>query len=260
MSGAARSCRDASSNMGPCGPVPSLLHRHRPATPWRAGRRAGRSLHRPAPGCTGGPPRPSAPSRRRPACRHDRTVLDHPGLRHHRLPARRHPRPAATTLPHRPHRVGGIDLEQATNPGRAGGGPGACGRTRRLHRRRPCRQGAGHNRPDRLHHSPGRLRPAQAPRQGQARQARSVTALQVLPQAARTSSGCSPSATRSSAPSWPLSAGPRLGRNPPTGPPSTATTRPCASACRPSSPTSASPPTAAPQHRQPFVDPDSSSC
>jgi hypothetical protein len=28
--------------MGPCGPIPSLLHRHRPATPGRARRRAGR--------------------------------------------------------------------------------------------------------------------------------------------------------------------------------------------------------------------------
>jgi hypothetical protein len=51
------------------------------------------------------------------------------------------------------------------------------------------------------------------------------------------------------APFWPVSAAPGWGASPPTGPPSTATTRPCASACRPSSPTSASPP-AAPQHRQ----------
>jgi hypothetical protein len=67
--------------------------------------------------------------------------------------------------------------EQATDPGRAGGGPGAFGRTRRLHRRRPGRQGAGDGRPDRLHHPPGRLRPAQAPRQGPDRQTRPVTAL-----------------------------------------------------------------------------------
>jgi hypothetical protein len=50
---------------------------------------------------------------------------------------------------------------------------------------------------------------------------------------------------------------PRLGRKPTPGPPSTATTRPCASACRPSLPTSASP--LAPQHRQQFVDPRSAS-
>src|SRR6266581_4797997 len=35
-----------------------------------------------------------------PACGHDRAVLHHPGLRRHRRPARRHPRPAAATRPH----------------------------------------------------------------------------------------------------------------------------------------------------------------
>jgi hypothetical protein len=68
---------------------------------------------------------------------------------------------------------------------------------------------------------------------------------------------CWPSATRSSAPSWPASAAPGWAANPPAGLSSTATTRPCASACRPCSPTSASPP--APRQRQHFVDPDSSS-
>jgi hypothetical protein len=78
-------------------------------------------------------------------------------------------------------RIGGIDLNKATDPGCAGGGPGVCRRTRRLHRRRPGRQGAGDGRPDRLHDPPGRLRPAQAPRQRPARQTRPVTALPGLP-------------------------------------------------------------------------------
>jgi hypothetical protein len=55
-----------------------------------------------------------------------------------------------------------------------------------------------------------------------------------------------------------VSAAPDSAANPHTGPPSTATTRPSASACRPSSMTSASPP-AVPRHRQPFVDPASAS-
>jgi hypothetical protein len=74
MRRAARSCRDANSNMGPCGPFPSLLHRHRPATPGRAHRRAGRPLDRPAPGHAGPPPRPSTPPRRR-RRPHQRLVL-----------------------------------------------------------------------------------------------------------------------------------------------------------------------------------------
>jgi hypothetical protein len=65
MSRAARSCRNATSNMGPCGPVPSLLHRHLPATPRRPHRRAGRPLDRPAPGRAGPPPRPRASPCRR---------------------------------------------------------------------------------------------------------------------------------------------------------------------------------------------------
>jgi hypothetical protein len=65
VSRAARSCRNATSDMGPCGPVPSLLHRHLPATPWRPHRRAGRPVDRPASGCAGPPPRPCAPPCRR---------------------------------------------------------------------------------------------------------------------------------------------------------------------------------------------------
>jgi hypothetical protein len=70
-------------------------------------------------------------------------VLDHPGLRHHRLPCRRHPRPAAAAVPDRPHPHRRHRPEQATDPSRAGSGSGAFGRTRRLYRRRPGRQGAG---------------------------------------------------------------------------------------------------------------------
>jgi hypothetical protein len=182
----------------------------------------------------------------------------HPGLHRHRLPCRRHARRAAAALPHRPDPGRRHRPEQATDAGRAGGGPGPGRRTRRLHRRRPCRQGPGDGRPDRLHPPPGRLRPAQAARQGPARQTRPVTALPDPPPAARTIAALLASATRSSAPSSRVSATHGWAANPPTGPASTATTRRSASACRPSSPTSASQP-AAPQHRQPFVDPDSSS-
>jgi hypothetical protein len=47
---------------------------------------------------------------------------------------------------------------------------------------------------------------------------------------------------------------PRMGRKPPTGPASTATTKPSASPCKPSSTTSASPPSEPLRHRQLFVD------
>ena len=142
------------------------------------------------------------PPDRHPPCGHDRTVLHHPGLHRHRLSARRHPRPTAATLPHRPHPRGRHRPQQATDASRAGGSPGACGRTRRLHRQRPGRQGPDDGRPDRLHHPPGRLRPAQAARQGPARQARPGTPLPRSPHPPPAPSPrCWPSATRSSAPS-----------------------------------------------------------
>jgi hypothetical protein len=47
---------------------------------------------------------------------------------------------------------------------------------------------------------------------------------------------------------------PRMAANPPTGPASTATTKPSGSTCTPSSTTSASPPPEPPRHRQLFVD------
>jgi hypothetical protein len=61
-------------------------------------------------------------------------------------------------------------------------------------------------------------------------------------------------ATRSSAPSSPGSEAHDWAANPPTGPASTATTKPSASTCKPSSTTSASP-REPPRHRQHFVDP-----
>jgi hypothetical protein len=64
-----------------------------------------------------------------------------------------------------------------------------------------------------------------------------------------------PCATRSSAPSSPGSEAPGWAANPPTGPASTATTKPSGSTCKPSSTTSASlPPPEPPRHRQLFVD------
>ncbi len=149
-----------------------------------------------------------------PACGHDRAVLHHPGLRPHRRPARRHPRPAAATRPHRPHPHRRHRPQQDTDPGRAGGGPGPGRRTRWHHRQRPRRQGAGNRRPDRLHHPPGRRRPAQAPRQGPGCQTRPVTALPGPPPAARTIAGL---LTLRDQVIGPIVAGvrsPRLGRKP----------------------------------------------
>jgi hypothetical protein len=80
---------------------------------------------------------------------------------------------------------------------------------------------------------------------------------QVPPQAARTIAGLLTLRDQVIGPTLAGVRSPRRAASPPTGPPSTATTRPCASACRPSSPTSASQP--APQHRQQFVDPRSAS-
>jgi hypothetical protein len=80
---------------------------------------------------------------------------------------------------------------------------------------------------------------------------------QVPPQAARTIAGLLALRDQVIGPILAGVRSPGWAASPPTGPPSTATTRPCASACRPSSPTSASQP--APQHRQQFVDPRSAS-
>jgi len=102
----------------------------------------------------------------------------HPGLRQHRLPARRHPRRAAAARPHRPDPGRRHRPQHPTDPGRAGGGPGACRRTRRpAPSPTPATKVGGDGRPDRLHHPPGRRRPAHPPRQGPDRQTRPVAAL-----------------------------------------------------------------------------------
>ena len=144
--------------------------------------------------------------------------------------------------------------EQAADPrrpgrrARPGPGPG------RVHRRRARRQGPADHRPRRLHHPAGGLRPAQAPRQAARRTnpaGPAATTSRHPPPAP--SPPCSPSATTSSPRSWPESAAPAWDASPESGPPSTATTRPCASACRPCSSTSASRRSQQP-HRQHFVD------
>jgi cell division septation protein DedD len=78
----------------------------------------------------------------------------------------------------------------------------------------------------------------------------------LLTQAASTIPARSPCATRSSAPSSPVSAAHGSDANPPPGPASTATTNSSASTCKPCSTTSASP-QAPPRHRQHLVDRDS---
>ena len=73
--------------------------------------------------------------------------------------------------------------------------------------------------PRRLHHPAGRLRPAQAPRQGPRRQARPHPPLpHPRPTQPAPSPPCSPSATRSSPRSWPASAAPAADANPPLDP------------------------------------------
>jgi len=151
-------------------------------------------------------------------------------------------------------RVGGVDLNKPPHPRRPGRGTGAGRRTARLHRRRVHHQGPGNDRAGRLHDPPGRLRLAQAPRQEPHHQARPVTALPRPPRKLPAPSlPCLPSVTRSSARSWPASAALAWDANLPCGLAWTATTRPSASACRPSSMTSASHPSRLP-HRQHFVD------
>ena len=143
------------------------------------------------------------------------------------VPARRHP--------HRRHRP-----EQAPDPRRPSGRARPGRRTARLHRRRVHRQGpavtshAGYTDP------PSRLRPAQAPRQ---RISPSSPADPPLPHPPRRR----PHHRRPARPPRPVIApilagvrSPRRGRKPAHWTPSTATTRPSASACKTSSTTSAS--------------------
>jgi hypothetical protein len=81
---------------------------------------------------------------------------------------------------------------------------------------------------------------------------------QVPPQAARTSASLLALRDQVIGPILAGVRSPGSAASPPTGPPSTATTRPSALACRPSSSTWALPP-AVPRHRQPLVDPASAS-
>ena len=138
-------------------------------------------------------------------------------------------------------RIAGIDLNKPRIRAALAAALALAPAPRRVHRRRAHRQGPADHRPRRLHHPAGRLRPAQAPRQGPRRQTRPDTP---LPRPAirrpHHQPPCSPSAITSSPRSWPESAAPAWAANPRSGPPSTATTRPCASACRPCSSTSAS--------------------
>ena len=140
-------------------------------------------------------------------------------------------------------RVGGIDIEprpdaqhhrRRARPGR---------RPLRLHRRRPRRQGADHDRPDRrrLHAPSGRLRPAQAASANNSSTGSAApTATTSHPTPPGSSPASSPCATRSSPRSSPVSAAPATAANRPAGPPSTATTNSSASPCRSSSTTSPS--------------------
>jgi hypothetical protein len=76
----------------------------------------------------------------------------------------------------------------------------------------------------------------------------------IPPEAARTIAALLALRDQVIARSWPASAAPAWGANPPSGPAWTATTKPSASACRPSSTTLASQPQPRPPHRQHFVD------
>ena len=175
------------------------------------------------------------PADHRPADRHGRPLHQHARLRRARVPARRDPRPAARTLHARrnPDRRPGHQRPpgscRARRNARAGGRPG------RIHRRRVHRQSTGDDRTDPrgLQRPPGRLRPAQAPRQTARHQTRPNPPLP-RPRARRThaSPRYSPSATRSSRPSPPGSAHHDEAAHPRTGPPSTATTKPSAATCK----------------------------
>jgi hypothetical protein len=83
-------------------------------------------------------------------------------------------------------RIGGIDLNKPRIRAALAAVLALSAAPAGLHRRRPGRQGPADGRPGRLHHPPGRLRSAQAARQGPGCQARPVTAHQVPPSAART--------------------------------------------------------------------------
>ena len=186
--------------------------------------------------------------------RHDRPVHHDARLRRRRLHLGHHPRGPPTALParghphrwHRPQQGPGsravlsaaVALAAAPedSPLPSTAPRSTQDRTRRLHR--PA--------------SPYDLRKFRA--KGLAVKPGAPAATRSPPRPPGPSPPCSPSATRSSPRSWPGVRSPRQGRKPATGPASTATTKPSASTCRPSSPTSASQPQPQPPHRQHFVD------
>ena len=118
----------------------------------------------------------------------------------------------------------------------------------------PPKSGDDRTDPRGLQHPPGRLRPAQAPRQTARHQTRPNPPLP-RPRARRTHDRRATHPPRQG--HRPILAGirtPRRGRPRRTGPPSTATTKPSAAKCRPCSTTSASPPAQLLLHRQHFAD------
>src|SRR3954447_2690102 len=113
---------------------------------------------------------------RRPAHRHGRPGHHPPRLRRRQLPARRRPRPAARTQPDRRRPGRRPRHQQAAHPRRDGRGDRTSRRPRRVYRRRPRHPSPQPHR-HRLHHPPGRLRPAQTPRQTPRHQTRPRTPL-----------------------------------------------------------------------------------
>jgi hypothetical protein len=184
---------------------------------------------------------------------HDRAVRHHPRLRRHQFPARRHVRWAAAAVPARRHPHRRHRPEQAPDPRRPIRRTGPGRRTARLHRRRVHGQGpAGEQARDYTTRQGAydlrKLRGKNfAVKPGRTRR------YHIPPEAARTIAALLALRDQIIAPILAGVRSPAAAANPPTGPPSTATTRPFASACRTSSTTSGSPPQP-PPHRQHFVD------
>ena len=134
--------RDRETSVGPDhvqGPLRAVdaegLHQRRT----RAALRGDRAQHQTA------ALRPGAgqvPRHRRPAGRHGRPVHHHARLRRRRLPARRHPRPAAAALPDRRHPGRRHRPEPAPDARPPWPRCSPWPPPRRVHRRRPRRQGA----------------------------------------------------------------------------------------------------------------------
>ena len=99
--------------------------------------------------------------------RHRRAIRHRLGLRGHRIHRRRRPRPTAHRIDTRPRPRRRRRPEQTADAERAQGRARPRAGTERVHRRRVHRQGPRDDRhiQRRLQHPPGRLRPAQDPRQ-----------------------------------------------------------------------------------------------